>query len=174
MSLSGRVMVMAVSAVIIAAGCAATLFAQAQDKGTGSLAELTAEIRQLRAAVEQSSRTQAQAQALGIFLTAQDRRVMMSTSRVENARRELVTLSQQTSTYAHQLTQSEEELPLTTDPDERKAIEDRIKEIKLEMKVVAGREQEARTREAETLQAWQQEDARWNDLIGRLQQIVER
>jgi hypothetical protein len=63
---------------------------------------------------------------------------------------------------------------LTTDPSERKAIEERIKEIKLEMKAVAGREQEARTRETEMLQAWQQEDARWNDLIGRLQQIAER
>jgi hypothetical protein len=173
MSIPRRVVVMA-AAVIAAAACAATLFAQAADTRTGSLAELTAEIRQLRASIEQSSRNQAQAQALGIFLTAQDRRVMMVTSRVETARRELVTLSQQTSTYTHQLAQNEEELPLTTDPDERKAIEDRIKEIKLEMKAVAGREQEARTREAEMLQAWQQEDARWNDLIGRLQQLVER
>jgi hypothetical protein len=173
MSFSRRSAVAAVAAVL-AAGCAATLFAQGSGAATGSLAELTAEIRQLRVAVEQSSRSQAQAHALGIFLTAQDRRVMMVTSRLENARRELVTFSQQSSTYAHQLAQNEEELPLTTDPGERKQIEERIKEIQLEMKAVAGREQEARTREAEMLQAWQQEDARWNDLIGRLQQIVER
>jgi hypothetical protein len=42
------------------------------------------------------------------------------------------------------------------------------------MKVVAMREQEARAREAEMLQTWQQEEARWNDLIARLQQIVSR
>jgi chromosome segregation ATPase len=174
MSISRRVVAMAITAVIVAAACAATLFAQAGATGTGSLAELTAEIRQLRAAVEQSSRAQAQAHALGIFLTAQDRRVMMVTGRLETARRELVQLSQQTSTYTHQLAQIEEELPVTTDAEERKALEDRIKDIKLEMKVVAGREQDARTRETEMLQAWQQEDARWNDLIGRLQQIVER
>ena len=42
------------------------------------------------------------------------------------------------------------------------------------MKAVAAQEQQARMREAEMLQAWQQEEARWNDLIARLQQIVER
>ena len=42
------------------------------------------------------------------------------------------------------------------------------------MKSISAQEQQARTREAEMMQAWQQEDARWNELIARLQQIVER
>jgi hypothetical protein len=46
--------------------------------------------------------------------------------------------------------------------------------LKLEIKTIAVQEQQARTREAEMVQAWQQEEARWNDLLARLQQIVER
>ena len=173
MHLSRRA-VAAIAAVIVIAGCTVVLIAQANEPAVGSLGELTAEIRLLRSAIEQSTRTQTQAQALGIFLSAQDRRVMQTTGRLESARRELVNLSQQSSTYTHQLAQIEEDLPRTTGPEERAALEDRIKEIKLEMKVVAMREQEARAREAETLQTWQLEEARWNDLISRLQQIVAR
>ena len=99
---------------------------------------------------------------------------MMVTGRLESARREITNFTQQTSTYAHQLAELEEQLPITTDPEERKSVDERIQEIKLEMKVVAGREQEARTREAEAAHAWQQEEARWNDLIARLQGLLER
>ena len=173
MHLSRRA-VAALAAVIVIAGCTVVLFAQANEPAVGSLGELTAEIRQLRSAIEQSTRAQTQAQALGIVLSAQDRRVMQTTGRLETARRELVNLSQQSSTYTQQLAQIEEDLPRTTDPEERTALEDRIKDIKLEMKVVAMREQEARAREAEMLQAFQLEEARWNDLISRLQQIVAR
>src|SRR5687767_11241722 len=167
-------MAAAVAVVFLAAGCAVTLLAQATDIGAGSLKELTAEIRELRFSIEQSTRSQTQAQALGIFLSAQDRRVMQVTARLESARREIIGLSQQASTYAHELAQIQEDLPLTPDPEERKVLEQRIKDIALETKAVAGREQEARAREAEMAQAWQQEDARWNDLIARLQQIVDR
>lgn len=46
----------AIAAVIVTAGCTSALLAQATDGGPGSLAELTAEIRQLRFAIEQSTR----------------------------------------------------------------------------------------------------------------------
>jgi chromosome segregation ATPase len=124
MHLSRRA-VAALAAVIVIAGCTVVLFAQATEPAVGSLGELTAEIRQLRSAIEQSGRTQTQAQALGIFLSAQDRRVMQTTVRLESARRELVGLSQQSSTYTHQLAQIEEDLPRTTDPEERARDESR-------------------------------------------------
>lgn len=161
-------------AFIIAAGCTAAVVAQAIEPPAGSLGELTAEIRQLRLAIEQSTRDQTQAQALGIFLTTQDRRLMMVTSRLEDARRQITNLSQQSASYANQLAGIDEELAGTTDPAERAAIEGRAREIRLEMKTVAAREVEARTRETDMLHAWQQEEARWNDLIARLQGIVER
>ena len=164
----------AAAAFIITAGCTAAVVAQAVNPPAGSLGELTAEIRQLRQAIEQSTRNQTQAQTLGIFLTTQDRRLMIVTSRLEEARRQITNFSQQTSVYAQQLSEIDEQLPRTTDSDERTALEDRSKEIKFEMKAVAAREQEARTREGEALHAFQLEEARWNDLIARLQGIVER
>ena len=95
-------------------------------------------------------------------------------SRLESTRRELTNFSQQTSTYAHQLAQIEEQLAQTLAPEERAALEDRARDIKVEMKTVAAREQDARTREVEAFQIWQQEEARWNDLIARLQQLAQR
>ena len=164
----------AAAAVLAVAVCAATLLAQASDPVPGSLGELTAEIRQLRFAIEQSSRTQTQAQALGIYLSAQQSRIVQVTARLDAARRELEGVAQRSRVLANQLALLDAATArIAADPGERLAIEDRSKELKLELKNIAEQEQQARTREAETMQAWQQEEARWNDLITRLQQIVQ-
>ena len=164
----------AIAALFGTVWCAATLLAQTSDTSPGSLRELTAEIQQLRLAIEQSTRTQTQAQALGIFLSAQQSRILQVTTRLDAARTELDAIARQSTAHANQVAILEEQIPKTTDPNERAAVEDRSKGLKIEMKAVAAQEQQARTREAEMLQAWQQEEARWNDLIARLQQLVER
>jgi uncharacterized protein (UPF0335 family) len=125
-------------------------------------------------AIEQSTRTQTQAQALGIFLSAQQSRIMQVTTRLDAARKELEAAAQQSMDHANQLARLEEEIPKVSDQNKRVAIEDRTRHFKLAIKTIAAQEQQARAREAEMLQAWQQEEARWNDLIARLQQIVER
>ena len=163
-----------VAAITLTACCAATLLAQTSDAGAGSLRELTGEIRALRFAIEQSTRTQTQAQALGIFLSAQQSRILQVTTRLDAARKELDTIARQSTEHANHMAGLEEQLPKMSDPVERAAFEDRSRSLKLEMKAIATQEQQARTREAEMLQAFQQEEARWNDLIARLQQIVER
>ena len=167
----GAAMVGAAVAMVV---CAAALLAQASDPVPGSLGELTAEIRQLRLAVEQSSRTETQAQALGIFLSAQQSRIVQVTARLDAARKELDAIAQQSAAHVSQLTALEAQLPQMTDPPERLAFEDRVRGLKVELKTVATQEQQARTRENEMLQTWLQEEARWNDLITRLQQIVAR
>ena len=159
-------------AFVVAAGCVASLFAQS-GASAGSLAELTAEIRLLRAAVEQSSRTQTQAQALGIFLSAQQSRILQITARVDMARKEREAAVEQSSATARELARLEAGAPRATDPVERIALEQRTQELKVQMKSIATQEQESRAREAEMIQTWQQEEARWNDLIARLQQIAQ-
>jgi murein L,D-transpeptidase YcbB/YkuD len=173
MNLSKRGVAVVVG-VFLTAGCAATLLAQATDAGAGSLGALTAEIRQLRLAIEQSTRTQTQAQAIGIFLSAQQSRILQVTTRLDAARKELEAIAEQSMHHSNELARFEEEIPRISDPNERAAVEDRSKGLKLQLKNIAAQEQQARTREAEMMQAWQQEEARWNDLIARLQQIVER
>src|SRR5688572_19473980 len=164
----------AFAAIMLTAGCAATVLAQATDAGAGPLGELTAEIRQLRLAIEQSSRTQTQAQALGIFLSAQQSRILQVTTRLDAARKELDAAAQRAMDHANQLARLEEQIPQVSDQNERTAMEDQSTHLKVAIKTVAAQEQQARARETEMLQAWQQEEARWNDLIARLQQIVER
>ena len=164
----------AVAAGVMIAGCTVVVLAQASDAGAGSLGELTAEIRQLRFAIEQSTRTQTQAQALGIFLSAQQTRIVQVTARLDTARRELEGIERRSAAYTRQLEQLEEVTPKTTDPNERIAREEQLRDAKLALKDIAGQEQQARARESEMLQMWQQEEARWNDLIGRLQQVVQR
>jgi hypothetical protein len=164
----------AFAAIIVTAGCAATLVAQTSDTSVGSLRELTGEIRQLRFAIEQSTRTQTQAQALGILLSAQQSRILQVTTRLDAARKELDAVGQQSIHHTNELAMLDEAILKISDPNERAAVEDRSKGLKLEMKSMAAQEQQARTREAEMVQAWQQEEARWNDLIARLHQIVEQ
>ena len=100
-----------VAAVMVTAGCAATLLAQTSGAGVGSLAELTAEVRLLRLAVEQSGRTQTQAQALGIFLSAQQSRILQMTTRLDVARKELDGIAQRSIEHANELASLEELLP---------------------------------------------------------------
>ena len=166
----------AIAALILTAGGAATLLAQATDTGAGagSLAALTSEIRQLRLAIEQSTRTQTQAQALGIFLSAQQNRILQVTTRLDAVRKEVDATTQRSTDHATRLARLEKALELVTDPNERTAIEDESRGLKLAIKTISAEEQQARVREAEMLQAWQQEEARWNDLIARLQEIVQR
>ena len=164
----------AAAASVMIAGCTVAVLAQASDAGTGSLRELVAEIRQLRVAVEQSTRTQTQAQALGIFLSAQQTRIVQVTARLDTARRELEGIERQSAAFATQLEELEEVTPKTADPNERMARDEQAREAKLALKHIAGQEQQARARESEMLQLWQQEEARWNDLIARLQEIVAR
>ena len=158
--------------VVFAAGCAVSLVAQT-GAPAGSLAELTAEIRLLRAVIEQSTRTQTQAQALGIFLSAQQSRIVQVTARLDAAHQQRESVAAQSIMTARELAQMEAVSGRTTNPAERAAIEQRVEELKLQSKTLVAHEQEARTNEADMTQAWQQEEARWNDLIARLQQIAQ-
>jgi len=75
-------MVMAVSA--------GALLAQGRTEETaGSLAALTAEVRQLRLAVEESARRQTQTQAISIYLAAQQSRMVQLSTRLDAVRKEL-------------------------------------------------------------------------------------
>jgi chromosome segregation ATPase len=61
----------------------------APDLPDGSLAALTAEVRQLRVAVEELARSQTETQALGVYLSAQQGRLQQADQQLAAARREL-------------------------------------------------------------------------------------
>ena len=161
--------------LVLAAGSAAVVLAQEKnDAPNGSLAALTAEIRQLRVAVEESTRSQTQTQALGVSLSVQQSRILQAATRLESARKELDAVSLRSREIASQLENFQGEILRVTEPQRRAQLEDANQQLKFEQRHVVEQEQQARAREAELSQALQVEESRWTDLITRLEQLIRR
>jgi flagellar biosynthesis GTPase FlhF len=167
----------ALSATLIALAC--DLPVGAQDPAQGgdtakAIRELTGEVRSLRAAIEHTSETQLQGQILGLYLSLQQNRVSQAIARLDNVRRELEALGN----GARELTQNaaamEAALAQETDPAQRKAIEEQLRAQKQELERMTAQEQQVRAREAEADQSSQTEEARWTDLISRLEQLLKK
>jgi chromosome segregation ATPase len=161
---------------ILAFGCIAAVRAQQRDEtlGAGSLAALTAEISQLRLAVEESTRNQTQTQALGVYLSAQQSRILQVANQLDRVRKDIDAASDRSQVLATQLTSFEDMLSQATEPPRRAELENRIRAVSSEQKRASLQEQQARNREAEISQALQLENARWSDLISRLEQLIKR
>ena len=161
--------------LVFAAGSAAVVLAQEKNDATnGSLAALTAEIRQLRVAVEESTRSQTQTQALGVYLSVQQSRILQAATRLESARKELDAVSLRSREIASQLENFQGEIIRVTEPQRRAQLEDANQQLKFEQRRVVEQEQQARAREAELSLALQVEESRWTDLITRLEQLIRR
>ena len=162
-------------ALVLAAGSAAVVLAQEKnDAPNGSLAALTAEIRQLRVAVEESTRSQTQTQALGVYLSVQQSRILQAATRLESARKDLDAVSLRSREISSQLENFQGEILRVTEPQRLAQLEDANQQLKFEQRRVVEQEQQARAREAELSQALQVEESRWTDLITRLEQLIRR
>jgi hypothetical protein len=156
-------------------GGAAAVFGQGRGQpAEGSLAALTAEVRELRMAVQQLAQTQSQTQALGVYLSVQQSRVLQVSSQLDAARKELDTIAGHSTDVTARLADLEEQLPRVSDPTERNAIREAAREMRREQVAAAAREQQSRTREIELSQALQAEESRWSALITRLEALVQR
>ena len=87
---------------ILAFGCIAAVRGQEKNEalGGGSLTALTEEVRQLRLAVEESIRSQTQTQALGVYLSAQQSRIVQVASRLDAVRRDVEAASDRSQAMA--------------------------------------------------------------------------
>ena len=152
----------------------AAIRAQGQtEAGSGSLAGLTREIQQLRLAVEESTRTQSQIQILSVALSAQQSRLMQVANRLDATRRDLDDAIRQTAEANRVLTMFQgDQTPPT--PEDREEAASLMKMFKPQAEAAAQREQQLRARAAELLQVHQAEEARWTDLVARLEQSVKR
>jgi len=160
---------------ILAVGCIAAVRAQENEAlGPGSLTALTEEVRQLRHAVEESMRSQTQTQALGVYLSAQQSRIVQLASRLDVTRRELDSKTDHSQNTATILSSIQDRLSRVTDEKERLRLEDENRAMTQEQKKISFQEQRIRTREAELSQALQIENDRWNDLVIRLEQGIKR
>jgi chromosome segregation ATPase len=166
---------LAASGVVLAIAGATVVFGQGRgEPDPGSLAGLTAEVRELRLAVQQLSQTQSQTQALGVYLSVQQSRVLQVSSQLDTARRELDGASQRVADTATRLADLEEQLPRVSDPMERRALQEATREMRREHATMSAQEQQARSRELELSQSLQTEESRWSALISRLEALTQR
>ena len=162
---------------VLSVSCVAAVVAQSRSDGTeaaASLAPLTSELRELRVAVEELTRRQTQTQALGVYLSVQQSRILQVATRLDSARKELETATTRSHDITWRLANANDELPRVTEPERRTQLEDFIRQLKHELRTVGAQEQQARTRESELYQALQLEESRWTDLISRLEQLTKR
>lgn len=113
---------------------AAAVIAQrsAEPPGGATLADVAAELRQLRLAVEESTRRQTETHALGVFVSGQQSRLVQATTRVDGARRELDVVANRSNQLSTALTDSEAEIR-SAKSEERPAFELRARRLKEEL-----------------------------------------
>ena len=163
-----------VTALAIVGGATVVLGQGRGEPADGSMAALTAEVRELRRAVQQFAQTQSQTQALGVYLSVQQTRIMQVSSQLESARMELDGVARQSSDVTGRLANLEEELPRLSDPTKRTAAEEAIREMRREQQLATAREQQLRNRELELSQTMQAEESRWSTLLTRLESLTQR
>jgi chromosome segregation ATPase len=138
-----------------------------------SLAGLTAEVRQLRLAVEELARSQTETQALAVYLSAQQSRLQQADQQYAVARRELDSATAARDRIEAQLSDLLTEQPRATSAESRAQIEDAINGLKFEQARVDRDLQHARNRESELSRELQSEETRWNELIARLEALAQ-
>jgi hypothetical protein len=139
-----------------------------------AIKELTGEIRTLRTAIERTAESQLQSQVLGLYLNLQQNRFAQANARLDGLRRELDGLTNNERDFAQAAAAQDLMLTQETDPVKRRAIEQEQRGTKMASERVAAQLQQVRAREAEAYQTAQTEEARWTELISRLEQLLKK
>jgi hypothetical protein len=174
MRVLGRTVAWSGVALAIVGGATVVLGQGRAEPADGSMAALTAEVRELRVAIQQFAQTQSQTQALGVYLSVQQSRILQVSSQLETARRELDGVARQSSDVTSRLSDLEDELPRLSDPTKRSAVQEAIREMRREQALAAAQEQHLRNREIELSQTMQTEESRWSSLLTRLESLTQR
>jgi hypothetical protein len=169
-----RRIVSGAAAAVVVTSAIAVIAQGRQEPADGSLAALTAEIRQLRLAVEEGTRSQAQTQALGVYLSAQQSRIMQVAARADAVRKDLDDVAARSREMAARLANLTEVSQQVSDSKERNAMEAEGRMLKRELANVAVQQQQLQNRDDELSQMLQSENVRWTELIARLEQLLKK
>ena len=138
----------------------------------GSLAQLTAEVRQLRLAVEEMARSQTETRALEASLSTQQSRLLQTEQRLDAVRRGIDTGASRGEGIEARLASLRDERSRATAPDVRAELDEQIRTFERERDDAARELQRVRRQEDELSRRLQSEEARWNDLIARLEALA--
>ena len=160
--------------LVLVAAAWATVRAQGLGQGSsGSLAELTAEVRQLRMVIHDAGRNQTQMQGLSIALTAQQSRLIQVGNRLDALNDQLLKASDKAQKVGQELDSAQRKLPTLTGAD-RLDLENLIRGLKFEHGPLAHEEETIRARQMEALNVFRQEETRWLELVARLEAILKK
>jgi len=141
--------------------------------GDSSLAALTAEVRQLRLAVQDLTRSQSETQALGLSLTAQQSRLQDADQRLAALRDEIVSATAVKEDLEARLADLLVRQAREPSLERRAEIEGQVNDYRREQARVDRQLQQARGRENDLSREVQSEKTRWNDLMARLEQLAQ-
>ncbi len=167
--LAGRLVAVGIAAMVGAGVVFARQQGGASTDAGGTLAALTAEVRLLRLSVEKSAQTQAQIQALGVYLAAEQSRLVQVSNRADSLQKDLDAAVLGTAAATDRVDGLQNELKKTQPPETRLQIEDALGEARQELKRATAAESQLQSRQSEAAATLQTELARWSDLIARLQ-----
>jgi len=163
----------AVAAIVIVAG----ISTWAQGLGpsaSGSLSELTSEVRQLRVAIQDAARGQNQMQALNISLTAQHSRLTQVSSRLDASNEELQKASAKTQAATKGLLEIQSMAGGATTAQDRAGYDAMMKQMRYQVDVATEEENQIRTRQSDLLNAFRMEETRWRELVAKLEEILKK
>ena len=167
--------------VILSSAAWATAWVHAQGQSQplgpsagGSLAELTAEVRQLRLSIEGAGRTQVQVSAMGMALTAQQGRLVQVTSLLEKVDDELREASRKTELAMGEVTDAQARAARPGPGDDRAGLQRQVEYFKEQAAPFLAEENRLRQRQQELTASYRNEEARWLDLVAKLEEIIKR
>lgn len=179
MVLSLRTLKIGVAIVVLAGAAWATVRAQGQAQAlgpsaAGSLAELTAEVRQLRVAIEGAGRTQTQVNALGMALTAQQGRLVQVTTLIEKVDDELREASKKAETAMREVADAQARAARPSASDDRAGLLRQVEWFKEQAAPLLAEENRLRQRQQELTASYRSEEARWLELVAKLEEIIKK
>ena len=170
----------AVIGAIIGVPAAVLLSAQTRDGESVIGRELVSEVRALRAVIERYAEGQIQTQTVTGLLDVQQRRVADLNARLDAVRREVAGASEHVQKVTNDLAvferMSDNALVKqgTTLEDSRREVENMRSHARNQFEMNTTNLQGLRTRESELLNQLSVEEARWTELVGRLDQWLRR
>ena len=133
----------------------------------GSIATLTAEIRQLRAAIDNLARNQKEAQTLSILVQAQQNRIDQTSSQLDAVREEIKSTTEQIQNIETTIVNLSDKLMITTERNDRNQFENMVRDLKTEQEVLEKTLLGNRDQEEKLSRELQIEEAQWNTLVSK-------
>jgi predicted nucleic acid-binding Zn-ribbon protein len=156
--------------VLVAVAMVAVVAAQGP-ASNDPMRELLLEVRALRVSLERAMQTGPRIQLFAARVQMQEQRILDVTRRLTSARSAIRGIDEELQGISHSMQELESHVRRVTDADERQAIDDRIQNFKSRVQISTSQRQELMNEEGMLAQQLAQEEARWQAINDRLEEL---